>query len=149
MPGAERLIVDLEEAVHIRHFGRDAGPAKGAWLPRVVSCSAQLVDKGGGGVDGVVRAIDAHREHVRARGLSEARREKRLQQVRRAVEEKLEERLWGAGGLGENARTLLDSGRAPYDVVEAILASILPGGSRSSAGEGSKAIPDKRGAKSA
>jgi LAO/AO transport system kinase len=143
LAGADRLQVDLEEAVHIRAFGREAGPGDAAWIPPVVACSATSGD----GVDEVAAAIDRHRDHLRARGLDAVRREKRLAQVRRAVEERLEERLWGPDGFAERARALLDAGRAPYDVVEAIVLSILhPGESR----PGERVAGDaKRGARSA
>jgi LAO/AO transport system kinase len=158
LPGADRLQVDLEEAVHIRAFGRGSGEAQLAWIPPVVACSASTGD----GVAQVAQAIGRHRSDLEARGLATVRREKRLAQVRRAVEERLEERLWERGGLAEEARGLLDSGRAPYDVVETIVASILspglpPGGSpgekapgkSGGKGEEKKVVEPKRGAKSA
>ncbi|MFN0006641.1 MAG: methylmalonyl Co-A mutase-associated GTPase MeaB [Planctomycetota bacterium] len=137
LPGADRLVVDLEEAVHIRAFGREDGSANARWIPPVVRCSAASGD----GVLGVAEAIAAHRAQLESRGLEAVRREKRLAQVRRAVEERLEQRLWGPGGHAELARTLLDSGSPPYDVVEAIVSSILKTGER-------KTGDAKRGARS-
>ncbi|HEV8111865.1 MAG TPA: methylmalonyl Co-A mutase-associated GTPase MeaB [Planctomycetota bacterium] len=146
LPGADRLLVDLEEAVHVRAFGRGKGESQLAWIPPVVGCSASA----GSGVADVANSIEAHRAHLASKGLDAVRREKRLAHVRRAVEERLEERLWGQGGLSERARTLLDSGRPPYDVVEALVASILAG-SAGSPGErqGERQGETKRGAKSA
>ncbi len=144
LAGADRLQVDLEEAVHVRAFGRGAGESQLAWIPPVVGCSASS----GAGVADVANAVDAHREHLASKGLAAVRREKRLAHVRRAVEERLEERLWGQGGLSERARALLDSGRPPYDVVEALVASILAGSAGSSPGE-RQGVEAKRGAKSA
>jgi len=134
-PGADRLASDLEDAVHIRQTNRAAraactreGPllrhadGRVEWTPPVVQCSAASAT----GIDGLVRAIEAHREFLRG-DLVAVRREKRLAQVRRVVDERLSERVWERGGHLERARDLLDSGRAPYDVVEALLASILAG----------------------
>ena len=126
LPGADRLVVDLEEAVHIRAFGREDGPGDSRWIPPVVRCSASSGD----GVGDVAEAIAAHRAHLERGGLDGVRRGKRLAQVRRAVEERLQQRLWGPEGHSELARTLLDSGSPPYDVVEAIVASILRTGER-------------------
>ena len=142
LAGADRLQVDLEEAVHIRAFGREKSTTDTAWIPPVVTCSASSAD----GVADVAEAIAKHRAHLEVRGLDAVRREKRLAQVRRAVEERLEQRLWGPGGHSELARTLLDSGRPPYDVVEAIVASILHTGD-SRPGE-RKTGDAKRGARS-
>jgi LAO/AO transport system kinase len=154
LPGAERLIVDLEEAVHIRAYGRGDGDAQLSWIPPVVGTSASSGD----GVAALAKAIAGHRAHLEAKGLQEIRREKRLAYVRRSVEENLQERLWERGGLAEHARSLLDAGRAPYDVVEAIVASIVSGrtsppGSAvppppDAAGAERKGAETKRGAKS-
>jgi LAO/AO transport system kinase len=154
LPGAERLIVDLEEAVHIRAYGRGTGDAQLAWIPPVVGTSASTGD----GIGALAKAIAAHRAHLETKGLPAVRREKRLAYVRRSVEEALQERLWERGGLAEHARALLDSGRAPYDVVEAIVATIVsgrtspPGSVRTpppdATGAERKGASDPRGAKS-
>lgn len=136
LPGADRLQVDLEEAVHIRAFGRSGVEPRDGWTPPVVPCAASS----GTGIPELARAIRSHREHLESKGLAAVRREKRLAQVRRAVEERLEERLWNRGGLSERARSLLDSGRAPYDVVETIVASIL---------DEKRTVEPQRGAESA
>ncbi len=146
LPGADRLQVDLEEAVHIRTYGRSETKTEPGWIAPVVACSAAS----GEGVADLARAIEQHREHLKRHGLDAVRREKRLAHVRRAVEERLEERLWGQGGWAERARTLLDSGRAPYDVVESVVASILSAEASPEAKSGErKAAEAKRGAKSA
>jgi putative protein kinase ArgK-like GTPase of G3E family len=116
----------------------------------VIGCSAAS----GAGISDLARAIQAHREHLNSKGLAAVRKEKRLAQVRRAVEERLEERLWNRGGLSERARGLLDSGAPPYDVVEAIVASILapavaPGPAPGAKPDEKKTVEPKRGAKSA
>lgn len=115
LPGADRMLVDLEESMHIRLAG------KSKWMTPVVACSAATGD----GVAEVVLAIERHREHLKARGLPAIRREKRLEQVHRVLNERLGEHLWGRGGYGERARALLDSGRSPYDVVEELFSALL------------------------
>jgi LAO/AO transport system kinase len=136
LPGAESLVVDLEEAVHIRQtnrIGRAAckrdGPrlvfddGREEWTPPVVSCSATF----GRGVDAVARAIGEHEKFLRSGRWDAVRREKRLAHVRTVLAERLDEALWGPGGFSERARALLDSGRAPYDVVDTLLTSMSAG----------------------
>lgn len=115
LPGADRLLVDMEEAMHVRLAGRSS------WVTPVVACSAAKSD----GIEDVVLALERHREYVKTRGLAGIRREKRLAQVRRVLEERLAEHLWGPGGFGERARALLDSGRTPYDVVAELFSALL------------------------
>ncbi len=123
LPGADRLVLDLEEAVHIRQAGR------GGWATPVVSCSAAK----GENVAEIVRAIGEHREFLRDGRLAAARRNKRLAQVRHLVEERVGQHLWGPGGYSERALSLLDSGRAPYDIVATIVGSFVSGTSGSPA----------------
>jgi len=124
LPGADRLMLDLEEAVHVRLAGR------GAWMAPVVACSAIS----GNGVEDVVAAVERHREHLEKTGLDAARREKRLEQVHRVLDQRLAEHLWGAGGYGARARRLLDSGRSPYDVAEELFTGLV-----------ARADPDRNG----
>ncbi len=147
LPGADRLLVDLEEAVHIRTYGRGTGDAQLEWIPPVVSTGAATGD----GIPALAKAIEAHKAHLATKGLEAVRREKRMSYVRRSVEETLQERLWERGGLADRARALLDSGQTPYDVVETIVALILSGrpGSPGAASTDRKAAEAKRGAKSA
>ena len=133
LPGADSLIVDLEEAVHIRQTNRAGraackrdGPrlvfadGREEWTTPVVACSAA----NGRGLDDVASAIEAHRSFLSAGRLAAERRRKRLDHVRCVLAERLDEHLWGEGGLSERARALLDSGRAPYDVVEELMAAM-------------------------
>ena len=113
-------MLDLEEAVHIRGTNH---ADEALWSTPVVACSAGK----GENLDEVARLIEKHRDWLRDGRLEATRREKRLAHVRRAIDERLEDHLWGPGGYGEKARALLDSGRAPYDVVELLLRSILSG----------------------
>jgi LAO/AO transport system kinase len=115
LPGADRLLLDLEEATHVRLAGKQK------WMTPVVACNALTGD----GVEELVAAVERHREHLQKAGLDAARREKRLEQVHRVLDERLTEHLWGEGGYGARARRLLDSGRSPYDVVEELFAGLL------------------------
>ena len=119
LAGADRLVTDLEEAVHIRATGGARDPA--GWSAPVVACSAGT----GRDVDEVLRQIEKHRAWLAGERLVRARGEKRLQHVRRAVEEQLAEELWERRGWNARASSLLESGKAPYDVVEALVSSIL------------------------
>ena len=119
LPGADRMVVDLEEAVHIRATGGARDPA--GWEAPVVPCSAGT----GKDVDEVVRQIEKHRAWLAGERLARARAEKRLRHVRRAVEEELALELWERRGWSAQASALLESGRAPYDVVETLVSSIL------------------------
>jgi LAO/AO transport system kinase len=136
LAGADGLLVDLEEAVHIRQtnrIGRASCKREGPrlvfadgrveWTTPVVACSAGT----GRAVEDVERAIEQHKAFLSAGRLAQERRRKRLDHVRAVFAERLDEQLWGPGGFGERARSLLDSGRAPYDVVEALMSSIKSG----------------------
>ena len=119
LSGADRLATDLEEAVHIRSTGGARDPE--GWAAPVVACSAGTSKD----VDEVLRQIEKHRSWLGSERLARARHEKRLQHVCRAVEERLHEELWERRGWNAQASSLLGSGRAPYDVVEALVSSIL------------------------
>jgi LAO/AO transport system kinase len=114
LPGADRLVVDLSEAAHIRTAGR------GRWTPPVVAASAGR----GEGIEDVLAAIEAHRAHLGDAGLAAARREKRVAQVRRVFDERLSELLWDRGGWTGRARGLLDGGASTYDVVARLVAGM-------------------------
>jgi LAO/AO transport system kinase len=157
LAGADRLLSDLEEAVHVRTTnlaGRAAckrdGPlaigsdGSSSWTPPVVACSAGKDE----GIDAVAAAIEAHASFLGASGRDAARRAKRLEHVRTVLVDRLDEHLWNEGGLAERARALLDSGRAPYDVVESLLAAIVAGPSMISGSVSQQPRDEKRGAKS-
>ncbi len=116
MPGAERLINDLTEAVHVRFTKR-------AWQVPVVAASAGTSK----GIDDVLDAIAAHRAHVEAQGLEAARRRKRVEQVRHSVSEQLAERLWGPAGLRERVAAQLAEGASPHAIAAALLEEITRG----------------------
>ena len=116
--GADRLAADLEEAVHLRGSGRLA------WLTPVVSCSAGVAS----GVEGVLAAVDAHREHLAADDrLEVSRRAKRVEQVERVVSERLGEAIWGARGYRARVEALLAGETTPYNVAARVLALLLDG----------------------
>ncbi len=119
LPGSDRLLADLEEAVHMRGFRRNAGASE--WSVPVVRCSAIRHQ----GLDELVAAVDAHAQWSKDNDLEGLRRKKRVAQVRRVVGERLEEELWGKLGKTARAEDLLARANTPYDVAEEILGTIL------------------------
>ncbi len=127
-PGSDRLVLELEEAVHVRNF--DRGRTSEPWVVPVVSTVAQE----GRGVEDVIATVARHRAAVEATGLEAVRAQKRLEQVRRVVGERLDEVLWGSdyagtdkmhGSASQQAVEALRSGQTPYDVATHMLSSIL------------------------
>ncbi len=115
MSGADRLALDLEEAVHIRLAGRSD------WVTPVVRASAGKDQ----GTQAVLEAVAAHRAHLGEEGLRARRRQMRLGQVQHTVLELLAEELWGSGGRDERILADLDAGRTPYDVAGELCEAIL------------------------
>lgn len=115
LPGADRLIADMNEAMHVRFLPNRE------WEVPVVPCSAGTQF----GVEDVLGAIADHRAHLERTGLDEVRRTKRLEQIRRVVDEGLSEALWGGLGFGALADRELTAERTPYDVAGSILESVL------------------------
>ena len=129
LPGADRLLTDLEEAIELRNSSPDAD-----WTPPVVPCSAGR----GEGIDEVLDAIAAHRAHLGTERLDARRGRMRNGQVRRLVHEGLEAELWRGHGYAERAAAALEAGAAPYDVAGEILAEVTsrlpdPGSNRTEA----------------
>ena len=117
LDGADRLVSDLQEAVHVRFHRRDED-----WTVPVVACSAGT----GEGVGAVLEAVDAHRAHLEARGLDEARRGKRVEQVQHAVDEGLAAGLWNEKGWAAHVETeLARAAVTPHEVSDSILRTIL------------------------
>jgi LAO/AO transport system kinase len=114
LPGADQLVMDLEDALALRALSRRHREGV-----TVVPVSAHT----GAGLDALVAAIDAHRRGIEAAGLEAARAEKRVAQVRRVVRERLEELLWGTDGEVERVRERLAAARTPYEVAEELLAN--------------------------
>jgi len=124
LPGSDRLVLDLEEAAHVRETNQKRGD-DGWHVPVIATVAGK-----GENLDEVARWIGKHRAWLEQGRLARARAEKRLAHVRAVIDERLDEALWGnraAGGLTERARGLLAEGRPPYDVVASLLQSILAG----------------------
>lgn len=115
LPGSDRLLNDLTEAVHVRFTRRE-------WLVPVVAASAGTQF----GVEAVLEAIERHHAHVVASGLELARRKKRARQVRHAVGEALDEVLWGAQ-WSARVENELESGRSPHEVAATLLSELMNG----------------------
>lgn len=113
--GADRLTLDLEEAVHIRLAG------KSSWITPVVRTSAGK----GTGTEDVLDAIARHREHLGLDGLQQRRREMRLGQVQRTVLELISEGLQERSGYDGRILADLDAGRTPYDVAGDLASEVL------------------------
>jgi LAO/AO transport system kinase len=114
LPGADRLLADLTEAVHVRFLRRD-------WKVPVIAASAGTRF----GVEAVLEAVDAHRSHLEGSGLDDARRAKRLRQVRHEVDEALDLALWGPEGWSGRAAAELERGGSPQAVAAGLLSDIL------------------------
>ncbi len=123
--GADRLLVDLEEAVHTREVRTDQ------WEVPVLPTNAVA----GEGVEAVIDAVHRHRAHLEAGLLESVRRRRRVDQVKRVVGERLEDELWGGRRLGDRVEEGLDRASTPYDVAEEVLASILGGNLGAPAGD--------------
>jgi len=117
LDGADRLVNDLEQAVHVRSFEREG------WSVPVVACSAATGD----GVEDVVEAVERHRAHLVEIGLERVRKGKRLAQIKHVVGEELADELWVAKGYGAVAERELDGDSTPYDVAGSILDLVLAG----------------------
>ena len=115
LPGAERLVRDLEESVHVRMRPRSA------WQVPVVACSAAKAE----GLAELRAAIGAHRGFVEQSGLAAARRARRVEQIRGAVAERLAETLWDELGYGAWLERSYEGREAPQRTTERLLATIL------------------------
>lgn len=115
-PGADRMVADLSEAVHIRTAGKDT------WAPPVVSASAGT-DKG---VDDVLEAIAKHRAHMAEQGrLTARRKEQRLEQVQRVLREGFDGEIWAGRGLKAYAESMIEASATTHGAAERILDDLL------------------------
>ncbi|MCA9001191.1 MAG: methylmalonyl Co-A mutase-associated GTPase MeaB, partial [Planctomycetes bacterium] len=115
-PGADRMLADLSEAVHIRTAG------KGVWTPPVVSASAGT-DKG---VDDVLEAIADHRAYMAQEGrLEERRKQQRLEQVQRVLREGFDDEIWARRGLVDYAASMIEASTTTHGAAERILEELL------------------------
>jgi LAO/AO transport system kinase len=120
LPGADRLVTDLSEAVHVRFVKR-------AWQVPVVACSAAS----GSGVEDVLAAIGAHRAQLEREGLDAIRRAKQVERVRHALVEGLTDTVWTEKGYRDKVERALARGEAPHAVAAALLSELaghIPGG---------------------
>ena len=139
--GADRLVQDLEEAVHVRMNRRRE------WDVPVVACSAGR----GEGVELVRDAIGAHRAWREREGLASARRGQRLEQIREVVGGGLAEFLWERSDWGARVEREYDGREAPIKVARRmldVLSTQLSGGAPGSiastaAGAGGEASPER------
>ena len=114
-PGADRMVADLTEAVHIRTAG------KNVWETPVVSASAGTDQ----GVEDVLAAIQSHRTWMSTEGRLQASRQKqRLEQVHRVLREGFDSEVWERSGLVDSARAMIAASRTPHGAAERILKAI-------------------------
>ena len=117
LPGADRLVLDLEDAVRTRL------PLAARSRPDVpvVSCNALRAR----GIDEVHAAASAHRASLEGGLLDQTRRRRRAQQVMNIVNDRVLEALWsgdqGEGWISEK----LDAASTPYAVAQSILEPLL------------------------
>lgn len=121
LAGSDRLVLDLEEAAHVRHTNLNHGDDD--WTVPVLAVSAGK----GENLDEVSRWIGKHRAWLENGRLQHVRASKRLAHVRRTVAERLDEAVWGTRGVADLAQDLLSKGRPTYDVVKIVLDSVLSG----------------------
>ncbi|MFT5057455.1 MAG: LAO/AO transport system kinase [Planctomycetota bacterium] len=115
-PGADRMVADLSEAVHLRTAGKDM------WAPPVISASAGM-DKG---VDEVLGAINDHRTYMAEQGRLQARRkEQRLEQVQRVLREGFDGEIWAGRGLKAYAASMIEASATTHGAAERILRDLL------------------------
>jgi LAO/AO transport system kinase len=111
-PGVDRLEQDLREMLELRLL-------RPAWDPPILKVSCRT----GEGLEDLVKAIDAHGEFLRSTGALSARRDrKHAAQLRRMVEERIRERIWGPGGVAASG----GSG-PPYAEAEKLVKRVLGG----------------------
>ncbi|MFT5079733.1 MAG: LAO/AO transport system kinase [Bacteroidia bacterium] len=126
--GAERLAGDLSEAVHTRAIRSEEWLSEtgDAWSVPVVLASAGK----GENIDKVLEAVAAHRAMLASRGpngLQEARLKKRVAQVRRVVDDLLDERVWSTAELGNHVEEALAKGATAYGVADEVVEKLLGG----------------------
>ncbi len=128
LAGAERLADDLSEAVHTRAIRSDewSGEVGSSWTVPVVLASAGKAQ----GVDEVLKAITSHRAMLDSRGpngLEDARRKKRVAQVRRVIDEELDARVWNTDELGARVENALAAGSTAYGIASEVVDDLLRG----------------------
>lgn len=115
-PGVDRLVDDVQQMLELRG-------ARDGWTPPVIP----VVATERRGVDEVAAAVERHRAFQLEKGRLDARRRaRRLEQVRRDVEEELREVLFEKLGYRAWAEGELARKRAPASIARDALARIRP-----------------------
>jgi LAO/AO transport system kinase len=112
--GAPRATRDLRHVVELAE--RDAG----AWRPPVLRTVATT----GEGIDDVLAAVDAHREHLGAQGLRQRRVRRAAREVEGLALESLRSRVvrtHGAGGLEALAADVVEGRSDPYAAADRLV----------------------------
>ncbi|MDF1800832.1 MAG: methylmalonyl Co-A mutase-associated GTPase MeaB [Planctomycetota bacterium] len=137
LPGSDRLYNDLSEAAHVRaarpaaagHHracGTEGSGNFETWQVPVVRASA---GRGEGilGDASVLEAIANHRAYLEANGLDAIRQGKRAKQVRRIVDDELDQRVWNKPELEERVTAALRSGATSYDIARELVVDLIDG----------------------
>jgi LAO/AO transport system kinase len=148
-PGADRLVKDLEAALHLRggqalhdvpaHHGVDLskmilsdeaeGPVEApSWEIPVLKTVAHA----GEGIEELVEALASHRRHLEESGeLQERRRSRAALRVRDVVNRELKRRAWKADGtqalMERGLGGIVTGADTPYSLARAILEDFLGG----------------------
>ena len=126
--GADRIARDIEEMLHLAS-GRLDDEGGEPWVPPVV----MTVAIEGGGVDGLIAALQQHRDHLRgSQGLRRRRVAALRLKVRELVEDRVRADLWTAGRdaeLGRRAEAIHDRADTPYAAARDLLVSYRQGAS--------------------
>jgi len=115
LSGADRVVSDLEESVHVR-FGREH-----EFPVPVLSVSAAK----GTGITELLDAIESHKRWLEAHDLSALRLSKRVERIRQVVDAEISAALWTVRGWNAAARAELEQGHAPHRVASTLAARVL------------------------
>lgn len=123
LPGADRLALELEDALRHRADLRDG------WRCPVVRVSAGQAQ----GLPELVTALETHRAWLAQHGLERLRLRRRATQVRRIVDAILARELWERAGAKAEVERALQGGATPYDVAQEVAARLRGGKQESTA----------------
>jgi LAO/AO transport system kinase len=123
LPGADRLALELEDALRFR------ADLRNGWRCPVVRVSAGQAQ----GLPELLVALDAHRAWLTEHGLEQLRRRRRATQVRRIVDAILARELWERAGAQAEVESALQGGATPYDVAQDLAARLRGGNQESTA----------------
>ncbi|RBI61303.1 methylmalonyl Co-A mutase-associated GTPase MeaB [halophilic archaeon] len=133
LKGADRTVQELTEMIEMRddyganlEFPGDvAGVEEYDWKPRVV----ETVAKDGEGVDAFLDVLEAHRDHLEATGMLEAKaRTRYAEEIRTLLREDLSDLVEGEiedhGGMAELVEAVVARETDPYAVADDVLAPL-------------------------